>query len=84
MSPFSRSRLAFDHYLIHPSDSPSTLTTEVFVKDGIGIRRLESGHCIREDEWTQFAHINQVRSTEVVQAWRPSDVWAGLGFILHA
>ena len=38
------------------------MTAEVFVKDGVEIRRLNSGQCVQEDEWTQFVYVNEVRS----------------------
>ena len=52
MSSSSCSRLAFDPYF--------PATSEVFVKDGVEIRRLESGQCILENEWTQFVYVNKV------------------------
>lgn len=63
-APGSRPFLACDPRppYICPSNSPPTMTTEVFVKDGIEIRRLKSDDCVLEDGWTQYTHINKVRS----------------------
>ena len=55
------------------------MTTEVFVKDGVEVRKLKSGRCVREDEWTQFVHVNKVRSAWVSQG----GVCLTLGQILH-
>ena len=56
------------------------MATEVSVKDGIEIRSLRSGHCIREDEWTQF--VGKVRA--LAAAWCLFDITPGLALILHA
>ena len=39
------------------------MAAQVFVKDGVEIRRLKSGQYVREDEWTQFVYVNKVRSS---------------------
>jgi len=38
------------------------MATEVFTRDGIEIRRLKSGRCVREEEWKQSVKLNEVRS----------------------
>ena len=55
------------------------MTTEVFVKDGVEVRKLKSGRCVPEDEWTQFVYVNKVRSPWVPQG----GVHLTLGQVLH-
>ena len=69
---------------IRPSSSLSTMTTELFVKEGVEIRRLKSGQCVQEDERTQFFYVNEMRSPRRRQWSRLSNIGSGLGFILHA
>ena len=66
------------------SRSPCTMTAEVFVKNGVEIRSFKSGRCVREDEWTQFVYVNNVRSPYVSQAWRSSDIRPGPALISYA
>jgi len=37
------------------------MAAKIFTRDGIKIRRLKSGRCVREDEWKQFVKFNEVR-----------------------
>ena len=39
------------------------MTADILIRDGIQIRRLKSGRCVREDEWKQFVALNEVRSS---------------------
>ena len=43
-----------------PSHSPHNMTTNIFIRDGIQIRRLDSGCFVLEDEWRQFVELNEV------------------------
>ena len=47
---------------IPPPTLPIRPVADVLVKDGIKIRCLKSGRCVREDEWTEFVQINDVHS----------------------
>ena len=31
------------------------MRTDVFIKDGVEIRRLKSGRCVREGKWQQYS-----------------------------
>ena len=44
-----------------PHIPPHTMTADIFIKDGIEIRRFKSGRCVPEDEWKQFVQLNEVR-----------------------
>lgn len=58
------------------------METNVFTKDGIEIRRLESGRCVREDEWEQFVELNEVRYS-AHSGCDVSDIGAALRSVVH-
>ena len=58
------------------------MTANVFIRDGVKIRRLKFGNCAREDEWKQFVEINEVRSSPNFRCGI-SDIGLDLGFIIH-
>jgi len=58
------------------------MTANVFIRDGVKIRRLKFGNCVREDEWKQFVEINEVRSSPNFRRGI-SDIGLDLAFIIH-
>ena len=68
----------------HPaSRSPYTTTVDTFTRGGIQIRRLELGHCVRDDEWKQFVELNKVHSSPHSGCAAP-DIWIAFISIVHA
>ena len=57
------------------------MAAEVFTIDGIEIRRLKSGRCVREEEWEQFVELNEVCSLALFDCG--SDVGLALTHIVH-
>jgi hypothetical protein len=71
---------------VHPASfttphSLPTMVADIFTRDGIWVRRLKSGRCVREDEWIRFVEINEVRSS--TRFCCRSDVGLDLGCILY-
>ena len=58
------------------------MKADIFIRDGIQIRRLESGRCVREDEWRQFVELNEVRSSPR-SGCAVSDIGTAFISILH-
>ena len=59
------------------------MTADIFIEDGIEIRRLKSDRCIPEDEWKQSVELN-----EVCPPTHPkcgvSDIVVALALVVHA
>lgn len=81
-SPHQRSSCVVLHLLVFTSHLPHIMTAEIFTRDGVKIRRLKSGHCVREDEWKQFVEINEVRSSPCFGCGI-SDIGLDLVFIIY-
>lgn len=59
------------------------MPADTFTRDGVEIRRLESGRCVREDEWEQFVELNEAR-TSAHSSSDASDINAALTYPVHA
>jgi hypothetical protein len=58
------------------------MAADTFTRDGIEIRRLKYGRCVREDEWKQFVEINEVYPS-ARSGCGVSDIGLALTCIIH-
>ena len=57
------------------------MQTGVFFRNGIEVRRLKSGHRVREDEWQEYVKINKVSSSHLFIRLTSTTPDIGLGLV---